>query len=132
MKNNGLPAGRQGFVAISVVLILIVVIVSIGSTITLLSIGEAQSGLRLYQGENNLQFVEGCVEDAILKVRANSSYTGGTITRPEGSCTVTVNSGNPNWDITVSSSATDFQRKIQATFVRTVKKIILSNWKEIE
>lgn len=125
MKNNG-------FVAISVVLILIVIIVSIGSTITLLSIGEAQSGLRLYQGEDNLQFVEGCVEDVILKVRANSSYLGGTITRPEGSCIVAVNSGNPNWDVTVSSNATDFQRKIQATFTRGAKNISLTSWKEIE
>lgn len=125
MKNNG-------FVAVSVVLILIVVIVSISSTVTLLSIGEAQSGLRLYQGEDNLQFVEGCVEDAILKVRANSSYLGGTITRPEGSCTVTINSPNPNWDITVSSSAIDFQRKIQVTFTRGTKNITLTSWKEIE
>lgn len=130
--NPVLELKNTGFVAISIVLILIAVIVAIGSTTTLLSIGEAQSGLVLFKGEDNLDFVEGCVEDLMLKIRSNSSYNGTTITRPEGTCSIAYNlSGPTNWDITVTSSTTGYQRKIQVIFTRNPTGITLTSWKEI-
>lgn len=128
---SGLPAGRRGFVAISVVLIVISVVLAVGTTITLLSVGEAQSGLVLFQGEDNLDFVEGCVEDVMLKIRSDQNYSGTSITRPEGTCTVSYTGTNPNWDITVTSSTTSIQRKVQVKFTRNPTGIILNSWKEI-
>ena len=122
---------NRGFVAISVVLILITIVMVISSTITLLSIGEAQSGLSLFQGEDNLDLTEGCVADYLLKIRSNSSFSGGNVTRPEGTCTITISSGNPNWDMTVSSTQLNFQRKIRVTFTQTNKGLILTKWQEI-
>ena len=122
---------QKGFVAVSVVLIIISVILSVGTTVALLSIGEAQSSLVLYKGEDNLNLVEGCVEDVILKVRSNSSLGSGTVSRPEGICTYTVNAGNPNWDITVTSQSTAYQRRIRVQFTRNPTGITLTSWKEI-
>lgn len=122
----------KGFVAISTVLILVSVVVAIGTTVTLLSIDEARSGLILFQGEDNLDFVEGCVDDVMLKIRSDSSYSGTTITRPEGACSISYTSGGPtNWDITVTSSTTSVQRKIQVIFTRNPSGITLTSWKEI-
>lgn len=122
----------KGFVAISVVLILVVIVLAIGTTVTLLSIGEGQSGLILYQGEDNLGLVEGCVEDVMLKIRNNASYNGTSITRPEGTCSITYASGGPtDWDLTVTSSTTNVQRKIQVIFTRSSSGITLTRWKEV-
>lgn len=121
----------RGFVAITTVLILVSVIVAIGTTVTLLSIDEGRSGLVLFQGEDNLDFVEGCVEDVMLKIRSDSSYSGASITRPEGTCSITYTATNPNWDITVTSSTTSVQRKIQVKFTRNPTGITLTSWKEI-
>lgn len=116
----------------STVLVIAAVLVVISITVTYLSIGEAQSGLVLFKGEENLAFVEGCVEDVMLKIRSNSSYNGTTITRPEGTCTITYNlSGPTNWDLTVSSSSTVYQRKIKIIFTRNPTGITLTSWKEI-
>lgn len=131
MKRKCLPAGRQGFVAISVVLIVISVVLAVGTTITLLSVGEAQSGLVLFQGEDNLNLIEGCVDDAMLKIRSDSTYAGGALNRPEGSCTVTVNFPHPNWNITVSASSNSIQRSVQVIFVKNPTGISLTSWKEI-
>lgn len=123
---------QKGFVAITTVLILSVVVTAIAATITILSIGEAQSGLSLFRGEDNLSFVEGCVEDALMKVRANGSYNGTSITRPEGTCSISYNSGGPtNWDIIVTSQSVTYQRKINVIFVRGGSGITLTSWKEI-
>lgn len=121
----------KGYIALSTVLILASVTIAISTTVALLSIGEAQSSLVLNKGEDNLNFVEGCVEDYLLKIRANPAFSGGSVTRPEGTCTITINSGNPNWDIVVTSQTANYQRKIQAKFTRGGSGLTLTSWKEI-
>lgn len=122
----------KGFAAITTVLILASVVVSIAITVSMLSIGEAQSGLALFKGEDNLNFVEGCVEDYMLKIRADAGFAGGDISMPDGKiCKITINSGNPNWDIIVTEKTTADQRNIRVVFVRGVSGITLTSWKEV-
>lgn len=122
----------NGYIATITVLIVMAVVLATVSTVTFLSIGEGQSGFSLFKGEDTLAFVEGCTEDYILKVRAQgASFVAGNITRPEGTCTITVNSGNPNWDITVSTTDTTYKRSIRAVFTRNPTGITLTSWKEI-
>ena len=122
----------RGFVAISTVLILLSVVIVIGITVTYLSIGEARSSLSLFQGEDNLDFAEGCVEDVMLKIRSNSSFSSTSFTRPEGTCSIAYNlSGPTNWDLTVNSSTTGYQRKIRVIFVRNPTGITLTSWREV-
>src|SRR5258708_24428627 len=106
----------RGFVVISIVILLMAVVTAVSLTVALLSVGEAQSGFTLTQGENTLSFVEGCTEDALLKARASSTYTGGNITRPgsEGTCTVAVSKAGSVWTLTVSTIATNYVRTIKA------------------
>jgi hypothetical protein len=123
---------NRGIVALSIVIILAAVLLAVSITSVFLSVGEAQSGLALYKGEDNLAFVEGCAEDYLLKIRANSSFTAADITRPEGTCKITINSGNPNWNITVYPPTTlAYQRKIQVIFTRNATGITITSWKEI-
>lgn len=131
-------SNSYGFVAVSVVLILLSVVVSIGTTVAYLSIGEGQSGLILYEGEDNLTFVEGCVEDVMLKIRSDQSYNAPSFTRIDiignsKTCNIAYNAGGPvNWNLTVStSSTTRVQRKIQVIFTRNPTGISLTSWREI-
>lgn len=122
---------QQGFVAISIVLILASVVLVVVSTVALLSINEAQSSLSMELGESNLDFVEGCTEDVLQKINQNPSFNGTSITRPEGICSITYITGTPNWDITVTAGGTNaFQRKIEVKFTRT-SQINLTSWQEI-
>lgn len=125
---------KKGFIAVVTVLIISVVVLAVAVTVTLLSIGEAQSSLSLFKGEDNLSFVEGCAEDVMLKIRASSTYNGASITRPEGTCLITYNAGGGgpvNWDITVTSQSVDYKRSIRVILTRNPTGIILSSWKEI-
>ena len=110
------------------------VVMATASTVAFLSIGEAQSGFSLFKGEDTLTFVEGCVEDVLLKVRSDPSYNGTAITHNGETCTITYNpggSGPTNWDLTISPSATSaYQRKIRVIFTRD-SKLNLTSWKEI-
>lgn len=121
-----------GYAAISIILLLLVVTISIASTYSLLSIGEGQSSLALTKGEETLNFVEGCVEDALQKAHDSASYNGGSnITRPEGTCTISpITKVGNQWTFTVSTQATDYKRTIEIVINRAPPAIDLISWKE--
>lgn len=134
--------GSKGYIAISTVLIILAVILTLTITMSYSAIGEAQSGLVLFQGEENLQNVEGCVEDAMLKARSSSTFgdpvgTPVNISRPspEPTCVVTVNSktGSPTvtWDMNVTVNTTTVKRTINVNFARSSTGITLTKWNEI-
>ena len=122
---------QHGFIAISTVLLISAAVLVIATTVSLTGIGSAQSSLAVNKGENNLALVEGCADDYLLKIRSNPSFTATNITRPEGTCTVTINSGNPNWNIVISSTDPIYKRKVQVLFIRTATGITVTSWKEI-
>ncbi len=126
----------KGYIALSTVVVLLAVIIAITLTSAYSAIGEAQSGLALFQGEENLQQVEGCVEDYMLKIRSNSGFTAQNINHLDNSggiiaCNITINAGNPNWDITVSTQTTNYKRSVRVTFTRASTGITFLSWNEI-
>ena len=128
---------QEGFIALTTVLLLLAVTVGISISVTYSSIGEAQSGLTLFKGEDNLHFIEGWAEDALLKARSNATFgeplnTPVTITRPEGTCSVTVTSKvGVVWTMNVTTLATIYKRTVQIIFNRNTTGITLTSWKEI-
>lgn len=122
---------ERGYIAIISVLIIGAVVLAIAVTVSLLAIGEGQTSLALTKGEDALQFSEGCMEDAMLKALNNNSYVGGTITRPEGTCTITASKSSNNWTVTATSTATVYRRTIQAHFTRSGRSITITDWQEI-
>jgi len=121
----------SGFIAITSVLVISAVALAIAVTVSLLAISEGQSSLALFKGEDTVTFVEGCAEDALLKARQNSSYAGGNITRPEGTCIVTVFKVGNVWTVTSTTNVTTFKRSIQTIFIINGINIVLTSWKEI-
>ena len=120
---------RKGFLAMSTVLIVSAIVLAIAVSTSLIGIGEGKTGLLHWQGSNALYLAEGCMEDALLKLRTSASYTGGTITRPEGSCTVTV-TGSGTYTVSITATNASLTRQIQAVATRS-GKVAISTWKEL-
>lgn len=122
---------NQGYITISIVLVVMAVVLGVVITVSQLGLGEGQSSLSLTNGESNLHLVEGCMEDALLKLRANAGYSGGTLTRPEGSCSVTVSQVVNDYTITTTSTTNIYKRTIQARVTRAGSAITITSWKEL-
>ena len=135
MKKITYNNSKGGYVAISILLILTAVLLGVIVTVAQLGIGEGQASLALSKGEDTLNFVEGCTEDALLKIRSNPSLSGTfTIGRPpgEGTCSVTVVSKLVDtWTVDVTTQATAYKRTIQVVFDRPSTGITLTSWREI-
>ena|SRR5579859_4518813 len=123
----------KGYIALSMVIIITAVVIAVATTVALLAVGEAESALTQENGENTWSFVDGCAEDALLKIHDNSSFVTSTFTRPEGTCSVTVVAGNPNWDIKVTSSALIYNNTQRTIEVKATKgtTITITSWQEI-
>lgn len=122
---------KNGYIAISTVLIISSVIITIALAVTVLTVGSAQSSLALIKGESALDFVEGCAEDGMLKSQASVGYTGGITTHPDGTCQITLSKNDIVWTMTVTSLDPKYKKTIQVIFNRTPAKITLQSEKEI-
>lgn len=129
MKKTIYKNSEDGYVAIAIVLILTVVILGIMVTVAQLGVGEGQVSLALSKGEDTLNFVEGCMEDALLKIRSDPTYSGGSITRPEGTCTIAVSQAGTTYTVTSTTTATTYGRTVQGVVTRSTA-LSLTSWKE--
>jgi hypothetical protein len=121
----------NGYIALITVLIISAVALAIATTVSFLSLGEAQASFATYKGEDILQFVEGCMEDALIKSWASNSYAGGNITRPEGTCNVTVSKSGTTWTLAATNSTIQYKRTIQTIITRSKTNITIQSWKEL-
>ena len=129
-KNAFKIKSQRGYVAISIILMLTAVVLGIMVSVAQLGIGEGQASLALSKGEDALNFAEGCAEDAVLNIRSNPSYSGGTISRPEGTCSIAVSVAGSVYTVTVTTTETKYKRTIQTIVNRGLTAITLTNWKE--
>lgn len=101
----------------------------IATTVSLLAIGQAQSGFSVTNGEIALALTEGCMEDALQNIKNSPTYAGGTITRPEGTCIITVTKSGNIWTTTATTTETGYRRTIKTVIARSWRIQLLS-WKE--
>jgi hypothetical protein len=129
-ESEGLNLSPKGYIAISSVLVIAAVVLIIGTTVSLISISEGQISLSSYHNDTVLDGVEGCTEDALLYLNENNSLPA-TITTPQITCTVTVNSqAGSNWTITVTGTVSGHTKSIQVQLTRTTT-IAITSWQEI-
>lgn len=123
-KNN------NGYVAITTVLVVGAVLLTVGVAITINSINEAQISLAETKKEAALALVESCVQDGLLRINKSNSLPA-TITLPQGTCNVTINSHIGNaWIFSVSGVFGGFKKNIQVSASRT-STIGITNWQEM-
>lgn len=123
---------KNGYIAISMVLLLSVVVLAVATTVSFLSIGEGQSGLALVKGESALKLTEECVEDVLIRARNSASFaantTSTTFSEADGTCLVS-KSGN-TWTV-YNTVPSDYRRTIQVVFTSNGYGITITSWNEM-
>ena len=122
---------KRGFVAITTVLIISVVVVAISMTVFLTSINESQSSFSVVNGEQSLQFAEGCMEDVMLHVHDDASYAASDMAYPEGVCRVSASRNGTVWTVETYADANEYSRHVRVSFDRTLTEIVVLSWTEV-
>lgn len=130
---------EQGAIALLTVLILMAGSLAIVTGLSLRGIGNLQAVDTHRRGEETFPGTEGCVAEALRRLRDNAGYAGGTLSVGTTTCTVTV-TDDGGGQRTIRSAATlgTTTRHIRAvaqvgTVVlsgRTVGTLTLTSWEE--
>ena len=121
---------NDGYAALASILVISVVVIIVGISVSLLSINYLQSSLSNKKSYESLDLVEACVEEALLQLNENNAISS-NISLPEGSCSVTINSQvGTNWVFTVTGSINSYIKSIQVTADRN-NTINILNWLEV-
>lgn len=120
---------QNGYAALITVLVIAVVVMAIGLTLPLGSINEIQNALSAKKNEEALNFVESCVEDALLTIN-NDEMPKNPINLPEGSCDVTIDHTGPTWTLTVVATSSAHTKKVKAVVNRTAY-VTITSWEEL-
>ncbi|MCD8484354.1 hypothetical protein LRY65_01930 [Candidatus Woesebacteria bacterium] len=95
---------RSGFAAVASVLVIGVVIVVLGTSVTLLSINGLQGSFSYRQGAQTRFLADSCVEEALLVINETESLPT-SLTTPEGTCDLTLDAQvGDAWEFTVESN----------------------------
>lgn len=121
---------KKGYIAITSILVILAVVLTIGTTVSLLSVNNIQASLTDQKGEEALALVEGCAEDALLRLNNNNSIPV-SILLPEGNCNITniSNVGN-DWTFTVSATILNYSKSLQISATRS-NSVQITGWLEI-
>jgi hypothetical protein len=96
----------------------------------LLGLGELDLGYTSQRGAEAFSVADGCMEEALERMRLNSSYAGASLNVSNGSCTITVAGSNP-YTITVLGTTGNFNKKIESTITLTGNVITIDSWEEL-
>lgn len=124
---------NNAYVALSSILVISFLIVSISISVTLLSISEGQMSLsdELQLKARNL--TEACVGEALLQL-ASTSNLPTALALPEGNCQLSaISSNNDIWSFQVESLTNDAASKlsIEASLNTTEQAVSIISWKEL-
>lgn len=126
---------KNGFIALTSILVISAVALAVTVSISLLGVGEAKSSLDFKKGQEALKIAEGCVEEALLRLRDDASYSGGSLNVGNGSCTINISGTGSDRTIDVSATLSvppDYVKKLQITAKRIGNSINSITWQEVE
>lgn len=114
-------------------LIALLIFMLVAITITLaaaaVSIINLQSTDSFAEGEQALQDAQSGIEDTIIQLERNPSYSGSTMTLPSGTATITV-SGSGSLTIISVGTVGNYRRTITANVTNTANVFTINSWSE--
>lgn len=123
---------KRGVAALLVIVIVSAAVLTMAFSASLLGLGELDMGWTSQKGAEALALTDGCVEEALLRLKLDSGYSGETLNIGSNSCIISVAVLGDDRTITVSGTVDDFNKKIQATATLNNGVLTLNTWQEVE
>ena len=122
---------KKGYIALSSIIVISAVLIIIVVSVSLLSVSETQVSLGEQKKETTIDYLEACVEDALLQLN-NQNAIPTQIPLPEGNCDVTIDSQvGSSWTFTVSGTQDNYTKAVQVQADRGTE-VAITSWKEIQ
>jgi hypothetical protein len=127
---------NKGAAALLTVIIVSAAVLVMAYSASVLGLGELDMGYTSQRGAESFSIADGCMEEALRRIKINSSsYSGSSLSLGGGSCIISVSGAGSNRTITVSSTISSngntYGKKIQSGITLSGDTITVSSWNEI-
>jgi len=126
---------QKGIAAFLVIVMISAVALVMAYTASILGLGEIEMGFDSHKGNEAFAVADGCVEQALRRLRLDTNYTGETLSFAENSCIISVSGAGSSRTIYTTSTVGDYSKKIEADISFTqdpVTGVVISldSWEE--
>lgn len=124
----------KGFIALTSILIISAIALAVAVSISLLGIGEARNSLDYKKGREALYLAYGCVDEALLQLKLDETYTGGALSLGNGTCNIVISGVGSEKTIDVEAEIPGtprFVKRLQAQTKRANNHINVLNFTEL-
>lgn len=92
--------------------------------------GEMEMGYGYSRGRQALFLTEGCLDEALQRLKFDSGYSGGTLNFGEKSCIIEVSGSGSDRNIVVTGTAFDYTQRVEADISLSGGDININSWQE--
>ena len=121
---------RPGALLLMTVLVVGSVSLAVALSIALRGIGELQMGYSENQTLETLAIADGCAQEALIRISLDRTYSGGTLSVGDGSCTFTVTSQGTESTIAATATLDRWTRKFTVRTNRIKGHPSILNWEQ--
>lgn len=125
---------QQGFIAFTSLIVISAVALAVATSVALMGIDSAQSSLSVSKKHNAVIITKSCAEEAMIRLRDNVNYTGGTVNFGNDSCTIGVSGTGLNRLISITTNITGpptYQDNAVLFVKRTGNSINIVTWQNL-
>ena len=121
---------EKGFIALITVLMVLLVALTVGLTISFLTINEAQMSLQKSQSFQAYYTANACAEMALVKLKKDKNYRGGE-TSNTGAGICYIFPIEDNWIIKTMSYFSGQIKKIKIVVSQLKPEVVVESWEEV-
>jgi uncharacterized protein YdiU (UPF0061 family) len=130
MKNDT-QIFTQGFVALFVIVIVSSVALTMALTSSFIGFGELDSGYTSEKSNEALALADGCMEEALTRVRTESGYAGELLVLSNGDCTISVSTlGAINTITVLAQTSASYFKTLESVVSKTNRTLTIMSWEE--
>jgi hypothetical protein len=128
MRNNF--KSEKGIIALLTIIIIGFTTLTMALSSSFIGLGELNSGFTNVKGNKAMVLTEGCLEEALNKLRLNSGYSGESLVFKKGSCIISVSSNLNDRTILVEGQLENYHKKIEVDLTLNNNQININSWEE--
>lgn len=127
---NNIKAAKNGYIAITVVIILLFVIITMGVVSSFGSLNQIQTSYSGIQSMEAFSRVESCADEALYQLNITGNLPNSVIIL-NYSCTITVESqAGSEWTFLISHTNLGYTKTVRLTASRS-DRVYVTQWEEI-
>ena len=127
---NKIRKDQNGMAVLIIILVLTSAMLAIALTLGIGSITQNQISLYQQKEEEVIIGADSCSEEAIMRLSINNTYSGGSLTIGDVSCTIAISGSMPDMIVDVVATKQAYTKTLQVE-VNLNSPVSVTSWNEI-